>query len=139
MMGSHGGGSLTAVWVTILEDACPPSDGQTLVTWQVAPVTEFELCSLEHAAAVLSDAVSRVVTSIMPPRVSVYVDGQGRAILSCMIYETIAQVFTDNIAEDMQLASHETVVAASTNRPVDMSGLSCGVLCHAGRVPQGPG
>ena len=85
--------------------------------YQVAPVTVFELCHIEHAAKVLADAESRVVTSMMPCRVSVYVDGQDRVIVSRMNSGAVAQVFNENVAEVMKVASQETeaIVAAVIN------------------------
>lgn len=82
--------------------------------YQVAPVTVFELCHIDHAAKVLADADSRVVTSMMPCRVSVYVDGQDRVIVSRMNAGAVAQVFNENVAGVMKVASQETeaIVAA---------------------------
>lgn len=82
--------------------------------YQVAPVTVFELCHVEHAAKVLADADSRMVTSMMPCRVSVYVDGQDRVIVSRMNAGAVAQVFNENVAEVMKVASQETEAIVAT-------------------------
>jgi uncharacterized protein (DUF302 family) len=85
---------------------------------QVKPVTVFELCHVDHAAKVLKDSDSRVVTSLMPCRVSIYVDDEDRVIVSRMNSGAIAQVFNQNVAEVMEVASRETeIILASVLTP----------------------
>lgn len=85
---------------------------------QVDPVAVFELCHVDHAAKVLKDANSRVVTSMMPCRVSIYVDNNDKVIVSRMNSGAMAQVFNRNVAEVMQTASRETeIILASVLKP----------------------
>lgn len=84
----------------------------------VDPVTVFEFCHVDHAAKVLKDADSRVVTSMMPCRVSVYVDGDGKVIVSRMNSGAMARVFNQNVADVMKTASRETeAIIASVIEP----------------------
>ena len=86
--------------------------------YEVDPVTVFELCHVDHAAKVLKDADSRVVTSMMPCRVSIYVDRGGKVIVSRMNSAAMARVFNQNVAEVMETASLETeAILASVLKP----------------------
>lgn len=76
--------------------------------YQVAPVSVIELCHVQHAARVLGDADSRIVSSMMPCRVSVYVDAEDKVIVSRMNTGAIARVFGGTVAEVMAVASQET-------------------------------
>lgn len=86
--------------------------------YDVEPVTVFELCHVDHAAKVLKDFDSRVVTSLMPCRVSVYMNGEGKVIVSRMNSGAIAKVFNQNVADVMKVASQETeIILQSVLKP----------------------
>jgi uncharacterized protein (DUF302 family) len=75
--------------------------------YDVARVAVLELCQPDHAAKILARDDARLVTSLMPCRISVYETSDGRVIMSRMNSNLIAQVFGGVIAEVMAEASTE--------------------------------
>ncbi len=76
--------------------------------FDVAPVTVIELCKVELAGNILSDGDSRVVSSMMPCRVSVYIDDDGKVIVSRMNTGLVSKLFGGDIAAIMADATDET-------------------------------
>jgi len=76
--------------------------------FDVAPVTVIELCKVDLAGQILSDADSRIVSSMMPCRVAVYEDAEGRVIVSRMNTGLVSKLFGGNIATIMAEATDET-------------------------------
>ncbi len=73
--------------------------------YEVERVAVLELCQPHHAAQILAQDDSRVVTSLMPCRLSVYETSDGRVVISRMNSGLIAQTFGGIIAEVMAEAS----------------------------------
>ena len=76
--------------------------------FDVAPVTVIELCKVDLAGNILSDGDSRVVSSMMPCRVSVYIDDDGKVIVSRMNTGLVSKLFGGDIAAIMADATDET-------------------------------
>ena len=76
--------------------------------FDVAPVTVIELCKVDLAGNILSDGDSRVISSMMPCRVSVYVDDDGSVIVSRMNTGLVSKLFGGDIAAIMADATDET-------------------------------
>ncbi len=76
--------------------------------FDVAPVTVIELCKVDLAGNILSDDESRIVSSMMPCRVAVYEDEEGRVIVSRMNTGLVSKMFGGNIAAIMADATDET-------------------------------
>lgn len=76
--------------------------------FDVAPVTVIELCKVDLAGNILSDDESRIVSSMMPCRVAVYEDEEGRVIVSRMNTGLVSKMFGGNIATIMADATDET-------------------------------
>lgn len=76
--------------------------------YEVAPVTVIELCKVNLAGEILSDDESRIVSSMMPCRVAVYEDEQGRVIVSRMNTGLVSKLFGGDIAAIMADATDET-------------------------------
>lgn len=76
--------------------------------FDVAPVTVIELCKVDLAGEILSDDESRIVSSMMPCRVAVYEDEQGRVVVSRMNTGLVSKLFGGDIAAIMADATDET-------------------------------
>jgi uncharacterized protein (DUF302 family) len=76
--------------------------------YNVLPVTVIELCQPHHAAKVLADDDSRVVTSMMPCRLSVYETSDGRVVISRMNTGLVSKMFGGNVAHVMADATADT-------------------------------
>ncbi|RKZ09676.1 DUF302 domain-containing protein [Candidatus Fermentibacteria bacterium] len=76
--------------------------------FDVAPVTVIELCKVDLAGNILSDGDSRVVSSMMPCRVAVYIDDDGKVIVSRMNTGLVSKLFGGDIAAIMADATDET-------------------------------
>jgi len=74
---------------------------------EVLPVAVIELCHPEHAGRVLESDGGRVVSSLMPCRLSVYKTSDGKVIVSRMNSGLVAKAFGGVIAEVMAQASAE--------------------------------
>jgi len=74
------------------------------------PVAVVELCHPDHAAKVLQDDRDKVVTSMMPCRVSIYETKSGKVIVSRMNTGLISKVFGETVAETMEGATNDTEV-----------------------------
>lgn len=73
--------------------------------YEVERVAVMELCQPHHAAQILRHDHTRVITSLMPCRISVYETSDGRVVISRMNSGLIAQSFGGVIAEVMVEAS----------------------------------
>ena len=76
--------------------------------FDVAPVTVIELCKVDLAGEILSDNDSRLVSSMMPCRVAVYEDEEGRVMISRMNTGLVSKIFGGNIETLMADATSET-------------------------------
>lgn len=74
----------------------------------VDPVTVFDLCSAEYSAIILQDDDARMVTPMMPCRVSIYEESDGSVHIARMNAGAVARVFGGLVNEVMQEASAET-------------------------------
>ncbi|MEN8194520.1 MAG: DUF302 domain-containing protein [Bacteroidota bacterium] len=72
------------------------------------PVAVIELCKPSHAANVLENDDDKVVTSMMPCRVSVYKTKAGKVIVSRMNTGLVSKVFSETVAETMEAATLDT-------------------------------
>jgi uncharacterized protein (DUF302 family) len=75
--------------------------------YEVLPATVIELCKPEHAGRVLEDDDARIVTSLMPCRLSVYQTTDGRVIISRMNSGLVSKVFGGLVTEVMARAAAE--------------------------------
>ena len=55
----------------------------------VKPVKIFELCHPDHAEKILKRGKERIVTSLMPCRVSIYEKHNGKVYISCLIFKEV--------------------------------------------------
>jgi len=72
------------------------------------PLAVIELCKPDHAAKVLQDDDDKVVTSMMPCRVSIYETKSGKVIVSRMNSGLVSQVFSKTVTETMEAATKDT-------------------------------
>jgi len=75
---------------------------------KVPPVAVIELCKPNYAAQLLSQDNTRMVSSFMPCRISVYEKADGSVIISRMNTGLISHLFGDDIAAVMSAATQET-------------------------------
>ncbi len=75
--------------------------------YEVDRVAVMELCQPHHAAQILSDDEAKVVTSMMPCRISVYETSDERIIISRMNTAMLAERFGGTVAEVMADATEE--------------------------------
>jgi len=75
---------------------------------EVPGVTVFDLCSSRHSIEILQRDVERIVTPMMPCRVSVYETSDGTTYVARMNSGLVARLFGGLINEVMQKASAET-------------------------------
>ena len=82
--------------------------------YDVLPVSVIELCQPDHAAKILEDDEARVVTSMMPCRVSVYQTSDGQVIISRMNTGLVSKLFGGLVAEVMAQATadNEQILSA---------------------------
>ena len=85
--------------------------------FEVLPVTVVELCHPNHAGRVLAEDDARVVTSLMPCRISVYETSDGQVIISRMNTGLISKLFGGIVTEVMAQASAENEVILSAVLP----------------------
>ena len=71
-------------------------------------VSVIELCHPEHAAKILTSDEDKVVTSMMPCRVSIYKKENGEVIVSRMNTSLISQLFGGNVSSAMDHATKDT-------------------------------
>ena len=76
--------------------------------YDVLQVSVIELCHPDHAAKILKNDDDRVVTSMMPCRVSVYKTSDDRVMISRMNTTLVSQLFGGNISKVMAEASADT-------------------------------
>ena len=75
--------------------------------YEVDRVAVIELCQPHHAAGILADDQAKVVTSMMPCRVSVYETSDERVVVSRMNTAMMAELFGGTVAEVMSDATEE--------------------------------
>jgi uncharacterized protein (DUF302 family) len=75
--------------------------------YKVRPVTVIELCQPDHAAEILTEDEARVVTSMMPCRVSVYETEDGRVVVSRMNTSLVAKLFGGTVTRVMANATQD--------------------------------
>ncbi len=75
--------------------------------YEVDRVAVLELCQPHHAGKILAEDRAKVVTSMMPCRVSVYETTDGRVVVSRMNTSLIAQAFGGTVASVMAEATQE--------------------------------
>jgi len=73
----------------------------------VMPVAVMELCHPEHAAKILKDNDSRMVTPFMPCRISIYEQDNGDTVIARMNSGLMSNLFHQNVAEVMGVATQE--------------------------------
>jgi uncharacterized protein (DUF302 family) len=76
--------------------------------YDVLQTTVIELCHPGHAGKILSNDEDKVVTSMMPCRLSVYKKSNGEVIVSRMNTGLISKLFGGNISDVMADATQET-------------------------------
>ena len=76
--------------------------------FNIAPVTVIELCKKELAGKVLAKAENRKVSSMMPCRVSIYEDADGKVVVSRMNTALVSKLFGAEVALVMEQATNET-------------------------------
>lgn len=74
----------------------------------VPNVSVLALCQPEHAAKILLDDTARVVTSMMPCRISVYETSDGEVIMSRMNSGLMSRMFPKTVSKVMIQATSET-------------------------------
>lgn len=78
--------------------------------YSVLPVAVIELCNPDHAAQVLKEDKDKVVSSMMPCRVSIYERADGKVIVSRMNSGLVSKVFGETVAETMEAANNDTEI-----------------------------
>ncbi len=83
----------------------------------------FELCSSEYSAEILALDDERIVSPLMPCRVSIYEKSDGTAYIGRMNSDLMARPFGGVISEVMQVAAVETeeVIAEVVNGDVQVA------------------
>ena len=85
--------------------------------FDVLPVTVIELCHPKHAGRVLEDDDARIVTSLMPCRISVYETSNGDVTISRMNSGLVSKVFGGLVSEVMAQAAAENEIILSAVLP----------------------
>ncbi|AFG38722.1 DUF302 domain-containing protein [Spirochaeta africana] len=80
---------------------------------QVDAIKIYELCSSQYSAEILVLDDERIISPLMPCRVSIYEKSNGRTYISRMNSELMARPFGGVINEVMQVAAVETEVVIS--------------------------
>ena len=78
--------------------------------YDVLPVAVIELCNEHHAAKVLEEDDTRIVSSLMPCRTAVYETSDGKVIISRMNSGLVSKVFGGVVAKVMAQASADNEV-----------------------------
>jgi uncharacterized protein (DUF302 family) len=76
--------------------------------YEVHPLAVIELCQPEYAAKLLAEDSTRLVSSFMPCRMSVYTTQDGRVVISRMNSGLMGHLFPSEVARVMAVASGET-------------------------------
>lgn len=76
--------------------------------YQVLNLKVFELCHPEHAYEILSRDKERIVSSMMPCRVSIYEKSDGKTYISWMNTSMMGNMMGGVIADVMGIASTES-------------------------------
>lgn len=76
--------------------------------YEVNRVAVIELCQPHHAGRILAEDRGKVVTSMMPCRVSVYETSDDRVVVSRMNTGLVAQAFGGTVAAVMADATRES-------------------------------
>lgn len=74
---------------------------------EVIPVKVFSICKPEIAVKILGKDDERIVSSMMPCRVSVYEKSDGKTYVSRINTISMAKAFTGEVAEVMVSTGHE--------------------------------
>ena len=74
----------------------------------VDQVMVFELCHPEHAYKILSKSMERIVSSMMPCRISIYKKSDGKTYISMMNTKLMGQMMDGVVPEVMGIASKES-------------------------------
>jgi uncharacterized protein (DUF302 family) len=74
----------------------------------VRPVAILELCKPDYAATLLAHDATRIVSSFMPCRISVYERENGKTVISRMNTSLVSRLFHGEVARVMALATQET-------------------------------
>ncbi|MDR9391772.1 MAG: DUF302 domain-containing protein [Trueperaceae bacterium] len=80
----------------------------------VDPVMVFDLCSSRHSIEILEQDDERIVTPMMPCRVSIYETSDGTVHVARMNSGLVARTFGGLISDVMQTASGETEAFIAT-------------------------
>ena len=75
---------------------------------QVEPVAVIELCQPDYAASLLDHDATRMVSSFMPCRISVYRRADGKVTISRMNTAMMSHLFPKEVARVMARASADT-------------------------------
>ena len=76
---------------------------------EVLPVKVIELCNPKIAANILTDSDTRLYSSMLPCRISVYDKADGKTYVSLMNAVEIAKQISGNAAETLMIAFDESV------------------------------
>ena len=87
--------------------------------YDILPVAVIELCHPVHAVKILQDDDSRMVSSFMPCRVSVYETSNGDVTISRMNSSLMSNIFPSNISTVMAAATGEVEEIISTATSMD--------------------
>jgi uncharacterized protein (DUF302 family) len=74
---------------------------------EVLPVKVFAICQPKHSARILEKDYERLVSSVMPCRVSIYKKSDGRTYVSRMNTSMLAASFGDVIGQVMKESAAE--------------------------------
>ena len=77
--------------------------------YDVLPVKIFDLCSGQYSYEILSRDDERIVTPLMPCRVSIYEKSNGQTYIGMMNAGLVARLFGGVINDVMQKATSETL------------------------------
>ena len=76
--------------------------------YEVLPVKVFDVCSGEYSATILKEDDARLVTPMMPCRISIYEKSDGNTYIGRMNSAVVAKFFGGTINDVMQVATAET-------------------------------
>jgi len=80
----------------------------------VDPAVVVELCNPNYAGEILKNYSDRIVSSMMPCRISVYYNENNEVIVSRMNTGLISKLFGGNISDIMSVATKDTEKIIST-------------------------
>ncbi len=75
---------------------------------EIKPAKVFEICRPEHAYKILKENNERIVSSLMPCRISIYEKNDGKVYISRMSSGEMSKIFGGIVEEMMSQASSET-------------------------------